>query len=315
MMTILDQSLANNTKEYLEIDIAGYKIPCFIVHGKNKGKNILITAQIHSGEHTGTAAIIKILQSLKSNQVSGNLICFPCVNISGFWHNTIDVVYEDNGNLNKVFPGSDKGLSTAIARYFVNEIFPYVDFVLDLHAGSYNEILTPCLFYPTNPKVKEKSLAIATNLSIEYLLPSSSKVGLLSYAANVMGIPGLLLERGYGGICKREWIEDYTRDLRLALKALGAIRTEDKIDIERSIFQEVIYVSASVDGLWYPNIEVDQIISKGSILGHLEDFEGKILKEYLSICDGIVLYYRHSLNAKKDTNLVAYGVRDSCYKS
>ena len=60
MMTILDQSLANNTKEYLEIDIAGYKIPCFIVHGKNKGKNILITAQIHSGEHTGTAAIIKI---------------------------------------------------------------------------------------------------------------------------------------------------------------------------------------------------------------------------------------------------------------
>jgi len=247
--------------------------------------------------------------------VKGNLICFPCVNISGFWQNYNAYVPEDHGNLNSNFPGDDHSISGRIAQFFVREIFPKVDFVFDLHCGGNNEILTPCLFFATDERVKSASIEIAKNLDIPYLLPSSSKKGLFSFAANVMHIPSLLLERGYASILKKEWVEDYLNDILLALNALGLI---ENMGVENSIshmvFDEVIYQNSDEDALWYPNVKVGSMVKKGGYLGRLEDFRGNVIKKYYALDDAVILYYRVSLNASKDHNIVTYGLLRSCHQ-
>lgn len=315
MLRIFNKTYPECSKTYFNLNISNYEIPCCVVAGKNDGKTILITGQIHSGEYVGTPAIIRLCKMIDPAKVKGNLICFPCVNISGFWQNSNAYVPEDHGNLNSNFPGNDCNVSGRIAKFFVEEIFPKVDFVLDLHCGGNNEILTPCLFFPTNEKVKSTSIEIAKNINIPYLLPSSSKKGLFSYASNVMNIPSLLLERGYASILKEEWVEDYLNDILLALNALGLIENMGvKNSVSHTVFDEVIYQNSDEDALWYPNVDVGSAVKKGDYLGHLEDFRGNVLKKYYALDDAVILYYRASLNAPKDHNIVTYGLLRSCHQ-
>lgn len=123
-------------------------------------------------------------------------------------------------NLNADYPGAPEGgVGARIANFFVKEIFPKIDFLIDLHSGGRMEPLTPCLFFPVGAgaEVMKESLAAAKATNIPNLIASTAKTGHYSYAAG-MGVPGLLLERGYGELCKPKWAANYVEDLRLLLK-------------------------------------------------------------------------------------------------
>ena len=287
---------AKGTKRQFTAGPEGYPFPCTVIAGKEEGKTVLITAQIHSGEYPGTPALIRLAERLDPAELKGTLILIPCVNITGFYAGTNAYVPEDHGNLNAAYPGDPDTVTGRIAQYFVQELFPHADFVLDLHSGGMNEALIPCLFFPAL-KCTEESLHIAEQLDIPYLVPSYNTAGEMSYAANVMGIPGLLLERGYGGMCEEEWIRAYERDLDLFLCAMGMKEYADTDTCEKKIFQKAYYTQAQETGLWFPAVHAGQTIKKGELLGRTEDFRGRLLREYSAEADGIVLYYRIGMNA------------------
>lgn len=291
--------------------VPGYDMPATILCGAKEGKTVLITAGIHAGEYPGIPAVIRTAQVLDPKKISGNIIFIHCVNTSGFWARTDCVLPEDGGNLNADYPGSSDGsITQRIADYFVKEIFPKINFCCDLHSGSQQEPLTPCLFFPKWKAVREESLAAAKSLSIPYLIQSSSKSGEYSYAAGCMNIPGFLLERGHSGFCTEEWIEGYCRDLKLLLSHLGCIESLPIPDIQRHVYTKTIYQEAEEAGVWYCNVESNERVKKGQILGRTEDFFGNVLHEYYAEDDGIVFYHACGLSVKRGRNLVAYGVEE-----
>jgi len=137
-----------------------------------------------------------------------------------------------------------------------------------LHSGGGREPLTPCLFFPSSPKVKKASLEAAKTLNIPYLIESSSTNGEYSYAAHVLSIPALLLERGSCQQYLQEWIQDYENDIFLLLNHLKVYQYIPT----QPICQKTIYLTASTEGLWYCDVHENQYITKGQFLGHIENF-------------------------------------------
>lgn len=313
MFTICGHTLSHGEKKQAVLKpLPGYEMPSTIICGAKPGKTILITAGIHSGEYPGIPAVIRTAKDIDPAQVTGNILMIHCVNTSGFWARTDCLVAEDGGNLNANYPGDPNGtVSQRIADYFVTQIFPHVDFVVDLHSGSQQEPLTPCLFFPKWEQVREKALNAAKALDIPYLIQSMAKTGEYSYAAHTMGIPALLLERGHSGFCEEAWIEGYCKDLRLLLKHLGHYPYDGQSTVEKHIFVKSLYLEAEEDGVWYSKVTPNAKVKKGQLLGRTEDFFGNVLREYYAEADGIVFYHCCGLSVKAGRNLVAYGIEEA----
>lgn len=312
MFTICGHTLQPGEKKQTVLrPVSGYEMPATIICGARPGKTVLITAGIHAGEYPGIPAVIRTAKELDPARAAGNILMIHCVNTSGFWARTDCLVAEDGGNLNANYPGAPDGtISQKIADYFVTQIFPHVDFIADLHSGSQQEPLTPCVFFPKWEKAREVALSAAKALDIPYLIQSTAKTGEYSYAAYAMGIPSILLERGHSGFCEEAWVKSYQRDLRLLLRHLGCYPYEEHSDVEKHVLVKTVYLEAEESGLWYCEVEPGDMVDKGQLLGRTEDLYGNVIHEYYAQADGIVFYHCCGLSVRPGRNLVAYGVEE-----
>ncbi len=289
-----------------------YEMPVFLFNGAKDGKTLLISAGIHSGEYAGTPAVIRAGRELDPEKLCGRLILLPCVNTSGFWGLSLALVPEDGSNLNRTYPGdSAAGAGERIKAFLVRELFPQLDFMLDFHGGSVAEKMTPLIFFPKAEKVTEASLAAARALNVGVLVASDAVNGQYSYAANFMDIPGMLLERGGGFYCDKDWSEADYRDIRLLLDHLGMYRAEPGTRdsaLKHRVFRDAVYLDSDSDGLWYPAAAVDTAVRKGQLLGSLRDFYGETVKEYFAEADGSILYQCEGLAIRRGDFLIAYGL-------
>lgn len=317
--TICGYSVARGEKKQVLIEpgVAGYEMPATLIYGNEDGPTIVVTAGIHSGEYPGVAAAIRVAAEINPIRVKGRILLLHCVNTSGFWAKSPDRVPEDGANLNANYPGSpDGGTGDRIADYFVREIFPQAGFIIDLHSGGQMEPLTPCLFFPAaaGEEVHKTSEAAARATDIPYLIASTAATGQYSYAAK-LGIPGLLLERGYCGYCKEAWVQAYQKDIRLLFNHLGVyVFNPAKPVCDKKVYNKTIYLAAAEAGLWYPAIEENGIVKKGDLLGHTENFFGKCIREYYAEEDGTVFYYTSGLAVNPGDPLVAYGLEKFAQK-
>ena len=293
----------------------GYPIPATLIRGAEPGKTLLVSASIHSGEYVGIPAVIREARELDPARMRGNVIFLHCVNTSGVLSHHYRLVPEDGFNLNGGYPGrSDGTAGERIAAWFVREIFPRVDFILDLHGGSPEEVMTPLFFFPHAERVRALSLAAARATNVPYALESYARGGEYSYAANAFGIPGLLLERGNGLYCTEEEIRAERDDIRLLMEHLGICPAGEGIfdrSLRRRTFRETIYLESGVQGLWYPAVKRDTDVRKGDLLGVVEDYFGRPLAEYRAEADARVLYHTLGLAVNPGDALVAYSRLDS----
>lgn len=312
--------LENRGEVYPGVRTSGdYELPAIVVNGAHPGKTLLVTAGMHAGEFNGTPAVIRVSRELEPKAMSGRAILLPCVNISGFWTLHPRTLPEDNFNLNGQYPGDPEGtVGARLADFFVREIFPQVDFMLDLHGGSRGERMTPLVFFPTHPKVRQAALDAALALNVGFLVESQATKGQYSYAAHDMDIPGLLIERGDGYFCEREWVEADRRDILLLMDHLGIIKAPAGLydaALERRVFREAVYLESDVDGLWIPAVRANTPVKAGALLGTVYDFYGEPLREVRAEKDGHVLYVNTALSTPVGEFHVAVAWSDSEVKA
>ncbi len=314
MWKICGQELSCGEKRQmlLKPGMEDYEIPATLICGQEPGKTLVVTAQIHAGEYNGTPAVVRAAKEIDPEKLKGNLLLMHCVNTSGFWQQHWRTLPEDDFNLNSDYPGRPDGTAgERLADWFVQEIFPKADFLLDLHGGSVNEILTPCLFFPKAEKVTEASLSAARALDVPYLIASEAAGGEYSYAANYHELPGLLLERGFGGFCREEWIAGHKRNIYLLLRHLDMYESDEpEVSFEPKVYERTVYLESERAGLWYPAVKENDPVAGGQLLGRLEDMFGNILQEFYAEGDGRVFYYTGGLSVKKGDSLIAYGLEE-----
>lgn len=312
MWKIFDIDIPENSKiqAYVSPDKSDYKMPVTIINGQHPGKTVLILAGIHSCEWVGTPTTIRLAQQIKPEELQGRLILVHMVNVTGFWNRRIRFMPEDGKNLNDIFPANhdQPTLSDRIAIWLEEEVYPHTDFIIDLHTGAPGQSLRPLLFFSMAPGVRDFSFAAAKCVNVPYLIESRSKSGPYSYAAWAHNIPGMLIERGCGGFCYDSWVQADIADCKRVLQHLDVYTGEcDAVTEKQQLISPMEDLLADAEGIWYPAIEVDQVVKKGQLLGHLEDVWGNMVKEYFAEEDGVILYYTTALPIKPDYMLISYG--------
>ena len=150
MIKIDDWVIEKGEKAQGKIKITGYGIamPATVICGVEDGPTVLITAGIHSAEYVGIQAAMELAKEFQPEELKGNVIIVPLVNVSGFEHRTMSLVYEDGKNLNRVFPGDPEGTAAdRIAYTIVTKLFSIADYYIDLHSGDGFEQLHPYVYY------------------------------------------------------------------------------------------------------------------------------------------------------------------------
>ena len=286
-------------------------LPATIIHGEKAGKTVLITAGVHAAEYVGIQASVELADTLQPELVAGTIVILKVVNRPAFEHRNGSLGLSDGKNLNRVFPGNPDGSEMdRLAAAMVAQVFPVIDYYIDLHSGDAFEQLTPYVYYAGKaaPEVSAASRKMAEQVDVPYMVKSNTATGgAYNYAAS-LGIPGILIERGGMGAWTNEEAASTRRDVRNILCSLGIYlsimdyRTYYPLDVE-----DVIYQDAAHTGLWYRSKQAGDIFTQGEVLGEVCDYQGNILEVCIAEYDGVVLYQTASLQVMENTPMIAYG--------
>jgi predicted deacylase len=106
-----------------------------VIHGRKAGPKMFVCGAIHGDEIIGTEIIRRIINLKKIQALHGTLLAVPVVNVYAFVQHSR--YSPDRRDLNRFFPGSEKGsLTSQLAHQFMEEIVRGCQYGIDLHAGS-----------------------------------------------------------------------------------------------------------------------------------------------------------------------------------
>ena len=156
-----------------------------------------------------------------------------------------------------------------LAWAITKEVYPKVDYYIDLHSGDDFEALTPYVYYAGKAaqEVTEVSRKMAEQVDVPYMVRSLvSSGGAYNYAAS-KGIASILLERGGMGAWTSEEVNSDKRDVRNILSSLGMyqIRRDVRNYVPMEV-TDVCYQAASEDGLWYPAAKPGDMVAELSLI-------------------------------------------------
>ncbi len=286
-------------------------LPGTIICGKLPGKTMLITGGVHSGEYVGIQACVELGAELQPEKTVGTIVILKVLNRPAFENRAGSLGLSDGKNLNRVFPGNPNGTEMErLAWAITKEVYPKVDYYIDIHSGDDFEALTPYVYYAGKAaqEVTETSRKMAEQVDVPYMVRSMvSSGGAYNYAAS-KGIASILLERGGMGAWTSEEVNSDKRDVRNILSSLGMYQI--RRDVRNYVPMEVTdvrYQAASEDGLWYPAAKPGDMIAEGALLGTIRDYNGKLRETCRAEYTGVVLYQTGSLQVTEGGPVVAYG--------
>lgn len=308
----MNRTFSPNTRRQALVPVRGTELtlPVTVICGNAPGKTALVTAGVHSREYVGVETVRQLAASLDPAQVRGTVVLVHVCNYAGFLAHSNDVVPQDGGNLNHHFPGTPSGgVTERLADFLCREFLSGSDLAVDLHSGGYNEDLIPHGYYQAteNPEVCAASLELGCFADHAWLVQVTATRGLFSYAP-VLGVPAVLLERGGRGLWRADEVDAMAADVRSILRHAGVLC--DGVAPVRhtpAVIRTAYYVSAPLDGCWYPARRPGERIAKGDALGELRDIFGAPLRTLYAEASGVLLYQTVSLPVKAGATIVAYG--------
>lgn len=163
-----------------------------VIHGRRDGPKVFVSAGIHGDEVIGVEIVRRLLTLPNMKSLKGTLICVPVVNAFGLLNHSRYL--PDRRDLNRCFPGSDKGsLASRLADIFMTEIVEKCDLGIDLHSAAIHRTNLPQIRISSGNKTTQE---LAKIFGAPVVLQSSLREGSLRQAAKETGVDVLLYEAG-----------------------------------------------------------------------------------------------------------------------
>ncbi|MDY4032670.1 MAG: M14 family metallopeptidase [Pyramidobacter sp.] len=283
-------------------------VPLWLIRGASAGPTLAVTTGVHGCEFVGAKTIGPFFDDLDPAAQYGSLIVLPLVNPWGFYAGAKQVVPPDGKNLNREFPSSPDGTFTQrLAHTIEAQIYPDVDFLIDLHGGDINEDLTPLVFFPAAARleVSARSREAACRLPVPYRVRSSTKNSLYGWAAQ-RGIPAILLELGALGRWTPELVQRCQKSPRNLTDFLGMTGRAVSANKTQRESLRAVYDESPADGFGVPTIPAGQTVAASTLLGMLSELNGRTIQEFRARFDATIMYYTTTLGVKRGDSLVAY---------
>lgn len=197
---IAGESIKAGTRKTVHIPVSTLSdhtpvtLSAHIIHGRQDGPTMFVSAGIHGDEVIGVEIVRRVLRVKTLKAIKGTLIVVPIVNTFGFLNHSRYL--PDRRDLNRCFPGSPNGsLASRLAHIFLNEIVSRCTLGIDLHSAAIHRINLPQVRVSANNR---RTLQLAYVFGAPVILTSALRDGSLRQEAKKIGVDVLLYEAGEG---------------------------------------------------------------------------------------------------------------------
>lgn len=270
-------------------------IPIIIQRARKPGPVILFSAGIHGDEVNGVEIVRQIITRKYNIPDRGMTICLPVVNVFGFLNQ--DRKFPDGRDLNRSFPGSEKGsLASRFAHFIMAEIVPHVSHIIDFHTGGASRFNYSQIRY--NPEDAECE-ALAKLFGTKFILRASIRDHSFRDAASALGKKVLMFEGGKSKhldrIVTKSGLDGTLRVLH-QLKIRDCSKELAKLDKPEPpiIIESSSWVRAKYSGMFRSYKANGSYVQKGERIGTLTDPFGDFEKPVKAKWDGYIICISHN---------------------
>lgn len=258
-----------------------------VIHGKQDGPTLFVSAGIHGDEVIGVEIVRRLLRAPNLKSLKGTLIVIPIVNAFGFINHSRYL--PDRRDLNRMFPGTLEGsLASRLAYMFLNEIVMRSDLGIDLHSAAIHRTNLPQIrISPDNPNTAK----LAEVFGAPVILQSPLREGSLRGAAKNIGKDILLFEAGEGlrfdEMSVRAGVAGILRIMRYLemVSAKGVARSKNKPQLCTSSK----WLRAPAGGILRTFRADGDVVAAGDVMAIVSDPFGENEKEIKAPFNGIVV--------------------------
>lgn len=254
----------------------GYHPVPIISIKRGAGPVVLMFGGTHGDEFEGPAALMRLIDSLDGENITGQIIILPALNTPAL-QDSSRVSPIDGVNLNRAFPGNPNGTITEqIAYYVETQLLPMADVAIDLHSGGKASFFAPCTLpaRTVDQDLAARNLALAKvfGLPLIWVLGGLNDHRSVNSAAERAGVPMIATELGGGGGVDPDITDATEAGLLRLLRHVGVMRGEV---LPAKTARMVTLVSADhslyaqSDGIFDRKMSAGQAIHAGQLAGRL----------------------------------------------
>lgn len=270
-------------------------IPITVVkHGD--GPTALLTGGNHGDEYEGPIALFELARTLQAGEVQGRVIIVPVMNPPAFRAGTRTSPI-DQGNLNRLFPGSPVGTPTAkIADYFTRHLLPLADYVLDFHSGGRTLDFIP---FAAGHRLDDRELedrtfqaVLAFGAPYAVRMREIDAVGMYDTTAEAMGKVFVTTELGGGGTSRAATVRLARRGATNILRHAGILPggVEPAAGRLLDMPSSDCFTFATDESLIEPCVDLGEPVRRGDTLARVYAIgrTGCAPRDYAAALDGIL---------------------------
>lgn len=249
-------------------------IPITVIRN-GEGPTALLTGANHGDEYEGPIALQSLAHGLAPDSIRGRIIIVPFMNQPAFAaaRRTSPL---DGGNLNRSFPGKPDGTPTQkIADYFINELVPMADVVLDYHSGGKTLDFIPFAAAHLLDAATQQAACIAAmeafNAPFSMILKEIDNVGMYDTAVEEAGKVFVSTELGGGGSSTAASVRIAAKGARNVLIHAGILEGEPErgptthIDTTEG---DCFYLSET-SGLFEMAADLGETVARGAVIARI----------------------------------------------
>lgn len=261
-------------------------VPVHVVHGRQPGPVLFVSATIHGDEINGVEIVRRLLDSRSLARLKGTLLAIPVVNPFGFIQRSRYL--PDRRDLNRCFPGSPQGsLASRLAHLFMEAVVSRCTHGIDIHTGSN--------FRSNLPQIRAslddaETARLARTFGVPMVIHSEVRDGSLRGAVAEQGMPILLYEGGEALYFSQTAIRIGVRGVLNVMRAIGMLPpSRKKAPPAPIIADRTSWVRASMSGIFDRRVALGSLVRKGELLGLLRDPLGAGREELRAPLAGVVI--------------------------
>jgi len=261
-------------------------IPIHVLRGKKDGPCLLVCAALHGDEINGIE-IIRRLVGLKSlSRFNGTLIAVPIVNIYGFIH--MSRYLPDRRDLNRSFPGSEKGsLAARLAYRFMQEIVSKATHGIDLHTAAVHRDNFPQIRANLDD---DETLKLAEAFRAPLIIDAPLRPGTIREAAVAREIPWLVYEAGEALRFDEVSIRAGVRGIVNVMREIGMLsKKKSSTALSPRTVKSNFWMRAPQSGILRLTIKLGAVVSKDEVLGFVSDPYGENEATIIAPNTGIII--------------------------
>ncbi len=267
--------------------------PLMVVRGAQAGPTLFLDSAVHGDEYEGSEAIRRLYRELDPARLRGTVIGVPVMNPLAF-EAGLRVSPTDTLNLNRLWPGKERGFFTERLAYVLMDVVRQADYVIDCHGGGNIMALAPLAIYRDlgTPDVAKRArdLVRATGLDLIWMAGGGFSAT-LALEAQKMGIPATCVEIMGEGRAREEVIQQFQKLFRSVLQSLEML--EGRPTLPQTVTEFTgSFISAIHGGFYQQTVELRQPVRRGDLCGTVSNFFGEVVEEIHAPYDGLVISKR-----------------------